>query len=146
VLSIACRNQLSEIGRAAGMIDGFGAEHELPADVLFKLNVSLDEVLTNIISYGYDDEDEHQIDIRVTLDREAIAVRVEDDGRAYNPLETPAPDLAADIDERPIGGLGVHIVRSMMDALEYRRENGRNVFTMRKRLSAGSSDTTPRPE
>jgi anti-sigma regulatory factor (Ser/Thr protein kinase) len=61
-------------------------------------------------------------------------VRVEDDGRAFNPLDAPAPDLRLGVDERPIGGLGVHIVRSVMDALEYRRDNARNIFLMTKRL------------
>ena len=62
-------------------------------------------------------------------------VRVEDDGRAFNPLDAPAPDLRSGIDERPIGGLGVHLVRSLMDSLEYHRERDRNIFIMRKRKS-----------
>ena len=92
--------------------------------------------MTNIISYVYADGAEHQIGVRVALDGDGVTVRVEDDGRAYNPLDTPTPDLQLDVEERPIGGLGVHIVRSMMDTLEYRRENDRNILTMRKRTAA----------
>jgi anti-sigma regulatory factor (Ser/Thr protein kinase) len=134
-LSITCPNRLAEIGKAAQLIEAFGAAHGLSPEVVFNLNLALDEVVTNIISYAYDDEAEHQIEIRVSLDGDGVSVRVEDDGGAFNPLETPRPDVGLDIDRRPIGGLGVHIVRSLMDALEYRREDDRNIFIMRKRTA-----------
>ena len=133
-LSITCPNRRAEIGKAAELIEAFGAAHGLSPEVVFKLNLALDEVVTNIISHAYDDEDDHQIAIRVELDGEGVSVRVEDDGRAFNPLDAPTPDLGLDLANRPIGGLGVHIVRSVMDALEYRRENDRNILVMRKRM------------
>jgi anti-sigma regulatory factor (Ser/Thr protein kinase) len=140
-LSITCPNRLSEIGKAAQLIEAVGAARGLSPDVVFKLNLALDEVVTNIVSYAYDDEDEHQISIHLVLDDDCVSVRVEDDGRAFNPLDARKPDLGLDIDERPIGGLGVHIVRTLMDALEYRRENGRNILTMRKRTAADAAST-----
>ena len=103
-------------------------------EVTFSLNLALDEVVTNIISYAYDDAADHHVMVRVALDRDVVSVRVEDDGRAFNPLDAPPPDLRLGADERPIGGLGATIVRSVMDALEYHRENDRNVLTMTKRL------------
>lgn len=133
-LSITCLNRLEEIGNVAQRIEAFGLAHGLSSEVVFALNLALDEVVTNIISYAYVDAAEHEIGIRVTLDGKDVSVRVEDDGRAFNPLDIPKPDLRPDIDRRPVGGLGVHIVRSLMDALEYRRVNDRNVFIMRKRL------------
>jgi anti-sigma regulatory factor (Ser/Thr protein kinase) len=146
-LSITCPNRLAEIGKAAELIEVFGAAHGLSPEVVFKLNLALDEVVTNIISHAYDDEDEHQIAIRVALDGDGVSVRVEDDGRAFNPLDAPRPDLGLDLAERPIGGLGVHIVRSVMDALEYRREDHRNILIMRKRTDdAGSTQGTCRIE
>ena len=132
-LSITLPNRRAEIAEAAEQIEAFGAAHGLPPDVTFPFGVALDEVVTNIISYAYDDQAEHQIAIHITLDGDEVSVRVEDDGRAFNPLDAPAPDLQLGSDERPIGGLGVHMVRSLMDSLEYHRENDRNVFIMRKR-------------
>ena len=134
-LSITLLNRRSEIAQAAELLEAFGIAHGLSADIVFKFNVALDEVVTNIISYAYEDEAEHQIAIRVALDGGEVSVRVEDDGRAFNPLDAPAPDLRSGIDERPIGGLGVHLVRSLMDSLEYHRERDRNIFIMRKRKS-----------
>ena len=96
--------------------------------------MALDEVVTNIISYAYADDTEHRVMVRVALVRDVVSVRVEDDGRAFNPLDAPPPDLRLGADERPIGGLGVHIVRSVMDSLEYHRENERNVLIMTKRF------------
>ena len=145
-LSITCSNRLAEIEKATELIEAFGTAHGLSAEVVFKLNLALDEVVTNIISHAYDDEDEHQIVIRVALDGEGVAVRVEDDGRAFNPLDAPRPDLGLDLANRPIGGLGVHIVRSVMDALEYRRENDRNILIMRKRTGDGSNEGARRIE
>ena len=139
-LSITCPNRLAEIGKAAELIEAFGAAHGLSPGVVFKLNLALDEVVTNIISHAYDDADDHQIAIRVALDGEGVLVRVEDDGRAFNPLDAPRPDLGLDLANRAIGGLGVHIVRSVMDALEYRRENDRNILIMRKRTGDGSNE------
>lgn len=140
-LSITFPNRLPEIGKAAQLIEAFGAAHGLSPEVVFTLNLALDEVVTNIISYAYDDEAEHQIRIHVALERDGVSLRVEDDGRAFNPLDAPTPDLQLGLDERPIGGLGVHIVRSMMDAIEYRREDDRNIFIMRKRTAADAEST-----
>jgi anti-sigma regulatory factor (Ser/Thr protein kinase) len=140
-LSITCPNRLSEIGKAAQLIEAFGLAHGLSSEVVFELNLALDEVVTNIISYAYDDEAEHQIGIRVTVEIDGVSVRVEDDGRAFNPLDAPRPDLGLGLDERPIGGLGVHIVRSVMDGLEYRREDDRNILIMRKRTGADAEST-----
>ena len=136
VLSITCSNRREEITRTGRLIEAFGTAHGLSAELVFQLNLVVDEVVTNIIRYAYDDEAEHQIRIRVSRDDDEVSVRVEDDGRAFNPLDAPKPDLKLGIDERPVGGLGVHIVRSLMDALEYQREDGRNIFIMRKRTGA----------
>ena len=66
------------------------------------------------------------------LDAGTVVVQVEDEGRPFNPLEAPPVDLDAPIEGRPIGGLGIHLIRSLMDAIEYRHEDGRNVLVMRK--------------
>ena len=139
--SLTCGNRLEEIAGVTERIEAFGAMHGLTAEDLFKLTLALDEVVTNIISYAYDDANEHQIEIRMDLNGTTVTVRVEDDGRAYNPLDAPKPELGADIEDRSIGGLGVHIVRSIMDELEYRREGGRNILIMRKRTPGETGPT-----
>ena len=131
VMTIA--NRLSEVERLASAIETFGTANGLHEDVVFAFNLALDEVLTNTISYGYDGVGERDIRVRLHVRAGVVQAQVEDDGRPFTPLDVPPPDLDAPIEERPIGGLGVHIVRSLMDDVEYRRDGHRNVLTLRKR-------------
>src|SRR6185436_19483438 len=100
------------------------------------VNLALDELVTNVIKYGYDDADEHRIQVTVTVDGGLLTLSMDDDGKPFNPLEAPPPDLDLPIEERPIGGLGVFIVRSLADSLAYRREQGHNILTLTKKLQA----------
>ena len=134
-ISFTLDNDQSEIEKLSRLVEAFGEVHGLPRQAIFSVNLALDEVVTNIIRYAYNDNGlPHPIVVRLAFEEGVLAAQVEDDGRAFNPLEAPAPDIDATIEERPIGGLGIHLVRSMMDSVEYRRDDGRNVFIMKKRL------------
>lgn len=134
-ISFTLDNDQSEVEKLSRLVEAFGEVHGLPPQAIFSVNLALDEVVTNIIRYAYNDNGlPHPIVVRLAFEEGVLAAQVEDDGRAFNPLEAPAPDIDATIEERPIGGLGIHLVRSMMDSVEYRRDDGRNVFIMKKRL------------
>jgi anti-sigma regulatory factor (Ser/Thr protein kinase) len=135
-ISVTLTNKLAEIERLSEIVARFGKRHDIPAKVLFALNVSLDEILTNVISYGYEDGDPHDIVVRLSFQDGEVTVEVEDDGRDYDPLNAPEPDLGKPLEERPIGGLGVHLVRTMMDRVDYRRERGKNILAIRKKVVA----------
>jgi anti-sigma regulatory factor (Ser/Thr protein kinase) len=107
---------------------------ELPSNIVFAITLSLDEVITNVISYGYDDHDEHHINVTLRSGKGVIEISVEDDGKPFNPLEFKTPDLKCPIDERPIGGLGIYLVKTYMNELKYDRAGGKNRLTMRKNL------------
>jgi serine/threonine-protein kinase RsbW len=98
------------------------------------VKVVLDEILTNIISYAYADAGEHSIVTRFSLEQGQLTVQVEDDGRPFNPLNAPEPDTKQLLEERPIGGLGIYLVRKLIDELEYRRQNERNILVMRLKM------------
>ena len=133
--SLTLINQLSEVSKIAEFVEAFGEAEGLTAEVVFNLNLALDEIVTNVIRYAHDDDGrEHPIVVRLALESGVLTAQVEDDGRAFNPLEAAAPDLSGNIDDRPIGGLGIFLVRSVMSSVEYRRVDGRNVLTMRKDL------------
>jgi anti-sigma regulatory factor (Ser/Thr protein kinase) len=127
-------NRRPEIQRLGTVAERFGAEHGLSDDDMMAMNLALDEVITNIIDYGYDDQAEHEIRVTLAVEGDRLTIEVEDDGRQFDPLTAPAPDLDLPLEERPVGGLGIHIVRSLMDAVEHRRRNGRNVLTMQKTI------------
>ncbi len=129
--SIQFKNNLSELERLNLVLAEFGERYHLPSKVLFNLNLALEEILTNIISYGYDNREEHEIIVRLSLEQGELTAEVEDDGRPFNPLEAPEPDLNKSLEERSVGGLGIHLVRKLMDELEYRRQEGRNLFMIK---------------
>jgi serine/threonine-protein kinase RsbW len=134
VIAVELKNQLSEIERLAHIVDDFGRRHQIEPQIIYTMKLALDEILTNIISYAYDDAKEHIIVIRLSLDQEKWTVEVEDDGRPFNPLNAPEPDTKQLLGERPIGGLGIHLVRKLIDELEYRRQNDRNILVMRLKV------------
>lgn len=128
------KNEQEEISVLADHIENFFASNHLPEETAFQLNLSLDELLTNIISYGYEDRAEHEINIKITLVDKHLSVEIRDDGIPFNPLKLTDPDTTLDIEERPIGGLGIHLVRKMMDKMDYWREKDYNVLKLEKSI------------
>ena len=96
------------------------------------MDLVCDELVTNIIKYGYSDCSEHEIVVQISIPPDAVVIELEDDGRPFNPLTRPAPDLSAPVEDRSIGGLGIHLLREMMDAGEYRYVNGTNHLVLRR--------------
>jgi len=134
-ISVELKNDLSEIKRMSQFVEEFCAINDLPPDILFALNLSIEEVLTNVISYGYEDNEEHQILVRMNIKEDEVWVEVEDDSKPFNPLEVDEPDLDKSLEDRPIGGLGIHLVRNYMDGLEYRRNGDKNLLKLKKKSS-----------
>lgn len=135
-LELRLRNDLTELDRLSEALEGFCEAKGVPTGAAYHLNLVLDELVTNIVSYGYEaDAGEREIVIQLQREPEAVAVVVEDDGRAFDPLSAKEPDLDASVEERPIGGLGLHFLRTLMDDLCYRREDGRNRLGFRKPLT-----------
>ncbi|HEY7743413.1 MAG TPA: ATP-binding protein [Burkholderiales bacterium] len=130
------RNRREEFARVVRTVDRLAAEHHLAADVVKDMQVALDEVLTNIVSYGYADEAEHEIRVRLSVHDNLLEATVEDDGAPFNPLEGPVPDTRAPLRERRIGGLGMHFVKNLMSEVSYNRVGDRNRLVLRKRLAA----------
>jgi len=137
-ISVELKNDLTEVGRMSQILDKFCVSNKLPPDTNFALNLSLEEILTNVIRYGYDDNDEHIIQVRLNLYRGQVYIEVEDDGTPFNPMEAEAPDIHKPLDERPIGGLGIHLVKNHVDSLRYVREGGRNLLIMKKKANPNS--------
>jgi anti-sigma regulatory factor (Ser/Thr protein kinase) len=128
---IRIANRIPEIGRVAALVDSFGADHKLSNEVIFALNVSLDEILNNIISYGYQDAGHHEIVVRLELRCGNVEIVVEDDGKAFNPLLVPPPDLTA---QPRAGGVGLHFVHHLTDQQKYARREGINQLRLSKKL------------
>jgi serine/threonine-protein kinase RsbW len=115
-------------------LEAFGLSHGVPLSVLNDLNVVLDELVTNVISYGYADGAEHVIVIDVDVADGAVVVEVVDDGVAFDPMAEPAPDLRGNLRERRIGGLGIQYVKHLTDSCCYRRVDGKNHLRVMRRV------------
>ena len=120
---------------AAEAFDQFEAAHALDPESTWPVHVALDEILSNIVRHGRAGRAEVHIDVTVTLSAGCVEVAVEDDGPAMDPLSLPAPDTAAPLEARRPGGLGVHLVRNLMDRVAYTRDSGRNRIVFSRQLS-----------
>jgi len=138
-LEISLVNDLKEIARVAEQIDEFCASQDLTSEVAYAVDLALDEILTNTISYGYDDDEPHRIEIILSLEAEALVIVIVDDSAAFDLSNAPTPDIGASLEERPLGGLGLFLVHQMMDSVEYRREGGRNIVTLKKNKTGETS-------
>lgn len=142
VQELTLANRPSEVDRLVSAVARFAHDHRIAEPDLRVVALALDEVLTNTISYGYDDQVPHEIRVRLTLANSRLSAEVEDDAKPFNPLTVPSPDLTSPIEARSVGGLGVHLVRSLMDQVDYRRESGKNHLIMSKRLSGVAQPDT----
>ena len=136
VLEIAIANELREIVAAAAKIDAFCEEQELAPEIAYAVNLSIDEILTNTISYGYDDDEPHRIEIIVRLEPDSLVVVIVDDSAPFDLSATPETDVEATLEDREVGGLGLFLVHQMMDKVEYERVDGCNVVTLTKSMAA----------
>lgn len=133
-ISFELRNRLSELATLCEKMEVVGQALGLSRRCLFEVNLALDELFTNIISYGFQDKSEHFIRVRVSADSDVLTVVLEDDGVAFNPVERIPPDLPCSLDECKVGGLGIHLVKNLMDAVGYERRGGTNILTLKKTI------------
>jgi len=129
-IEIALKNDIAQIEQLAEQVLAFGRENDLPDELAWELRLVLEEVVTNIISYGYDDQADHVIKVSIINAEQAVTLTVQDDARPFNLLEHPLPDLEIPLEDRPVGGLGIHMVRRIMDDVDYRRDGGQNRVVM----------------
>ena len=132
--TLILKNDLCEIQSITDAVADFGVEKKISDKVICDCILALEEVFSNIVHYAYRDECEHQIEIQINLSAEELVLEIRDDGKPFNPLEIPEPDIAKPFEEREIGGLGIHLVRNSMDQLDYSFKQGKNILTMKKRF------------
>jgi len=133
-ITIRITAKVQEIERLHRLVGQFGQLHEIPSRALYSVNLALDEVVSNVVLYGYDEPSDDTITVHVETSGENLLASVQDSGREFDPLSVPIPDLSLTLDARKIGGLGIHLMRSLMDEVQYRRSDGKNILSMRKRI------------
>jgi len=134
-IHISSTGELEDIPVIGDLVHHYCRLHQVPERVTYHLRLALDELLTNTVSYGFSKDDrERHIHIRLQLNPPWLITEVEDNGPPFNPLQAPPPDLLAPVEQRAIGGLGIHLVRSVIDHLDYRHHDDCNILQLRQAL------------
>ena len=138
---IVLRNKIEEIGRMSDFIDQLGVELSLTPEVLFNIHLALEEAVTNVIMYAFPEGEEHEFLLTVRRADRSLIFNVIDSGKVFDPTLQPDVDVTLPLEERPIGGLGIFLIRRLMQKVEYRRVDGKNILTMVKVLEDKVDDT-----
>ncbi|MDV7340357.1 ATP-binding protein [Terasakiella sp. A23] len=118
---------LAEIERLAERINAFADSQSIDTSTTYKINLVLDELLTNIINYAQASE----LNVSAEIDDKTLCFTLQDNGTAFNPLtDSKAPDTDASLEDREIGGLGVHFAKTFMSSLDYQRAGTTNILTL----------------
>jgi sigma-B regulation protein RsbU (phosphoserine phosphatase) len=129
-LQLSAAADLKEIERVNSEFQEFALARDVPSGPVQKVCIVLDELLNNIISYGFDDDESHEISVDVAVYPDHLLIEVSDDGIPFNPFDRIGPDVTLSVEEREIGGLGVLLVTEMMDEYHYQRHKNKNSVTM----------------
>lgn len=129
---IRISNQLSEIAGLAIFIEELGEELSLPAETAMNINLALEEAIANIIMYAYPPQEQNDIILKVTATESQLIFLLTDNGLSFDPTQVDEVDISLSIEERPIGGLGIFLIRSIMNEVSYQRLDGENHLIMKK--------------
>ena len=127
-MSVVLENKLEELSVLTQMLQVFLRPYQMPSGALYALELSLEEILVNIVSYAYDDDEPHEIQFKVEVDEDMIAMKFIDGGQPFNPLATKKAKTDNPLMERGVGGLGINFVRQMRDMMEYQRKDDKNIL------------------
>jgi len=134
-------NSMGSVKKLHTLVARFCRQQAIHPDIEFKIDLALEEIFTNIVRHGYDDCQGHEITIRLKSSRDRVRIQVEDDGRPFDPSRAPAVDLGARLEQRRIGGLGIHLVRRLMDQVRYQRRPQGNRLILIKCLAGKEKRT-----
>ena len=132
---IQLENRLEEFQRFESAFMDFARFQNLNDEVIYAIQLSVDELFTNIVSYGYDDSETHIVKFVIDVTQEEVRIEIVDDGKPFNPLDD-APDVNLDlsVEERKIGGVGIHLVKSLMSEVTYVRDGDYNRLRLVKKF------------
>jgi anti-sigma regulatory factor (Ser/Thr protein kinase) len=135
-LEIGLLNNEQEKRRLQGLVQEYAFAHHWPKAVRLEVELLLEEWITDIIDYAFDDAAEHQIRVVVASEGTDVQIQTEDEGKPFDPLSRPGIDLTVPEDERPIGGLGISMLRRLADEIRYSRVGNKNIVQIRKSVAA----------
>jgi len=138
--SFELKSSLDELDQLCQNLETFGKKFGLSKKLIFEINLALDELFTNIISYGFKDNQEHTIKVTLRPQNDELCLCIEDDGKPFNPIDFETPNVTCSVEECKIGGLGIHIMKKLMDEVCYERCGDKNVLNLKKKIETDDND------
>lgn len=129
---IKIANDLNEIAVLASFIEELGEELSLSVETTMNINLALEEAVANIIMYAYPPQERHDIRLKVTATDKQLIFLLTDKGASFDPTQVEDVDITLPIEERPVGGLGIFLIRSIMNEISYQRIDNENHLIMKK--------------
>lgn len=130
--TLIIQNEINELNKLAQFIEELGEEIKLTPDLIFNLNLVLEEAVSNIIFYAYPKQMGKDIIVQADWNGRSLLFTLTDTGKPFDPTQVAETDITLSAEERPIGGLGIFLIKQIMNEIEYQRIEGRNVFTLKK--------------
>jgi anti-sigma regulatory factor (Ser/Thr protein kinase) len=135
-INLSMQNNLKDLAVLMNQASAFLESQSLPETVVYRANLVMEEVLTNVVKYAFEDTAKHEINVELSVNDDDLAIRFEDDGREFDPLAVPLPVTKKSLEDADVGGLGVYLVRKSVSSIEYRRDRSKNVLDTRIRLGS----------
>ena len=129
-LRVSLSPRLSAVRSLAQMVEEFGDANRLPDQQIYMINLALDELITNTVSYGLRGVSRPRIEVALRVDDAMLVLTLVDNGQKFDPTQDTTPDLSSAVEERPIGGLGLHLIKTFADRVNYEYVNGKNRLTL----------------
>ena len=131
---LTLENEIGQISRLSKFISDIATTRELDEDLAMNINLAMEEAVTNSIMYAYPEGTRGEIEVEARVDDNTIEFTISDNGMEFDPTARPEPDINARAEERPIGGLGIFLVKNIMDSVSYTREKNTNILRLIKKL------------
>jgi serine/threonine-protein kinase RsbW len=131
---LVIKNEISEINKLTVFIEELSEELVLTPEITFNLNLVLEEAVSNVIYYAYGEEKQKEISLTAKMSENNLIFVLTDSGKEFDPTKVPDAVITLSAEEREIGGLGIFLIRQIMNLVEYQRIDGKNVLTMGKQL------------
>lgn len=132
ILEVRLLNRPEEKRRLQAELVEYATAHRWSKPITLETELLLEEWITDIMSYAFEDKAEHTILVSIVSHSKHIEIETSDEGRAFNPLTLPPPDLTSPLEERQIGGVGIYMMRRLADEIRYTRQGTRNILKIRK--------------
>ncbi|MGA7279600.1 MAG: ATP-binding protein [Desulfocapsaceae bacterium] len=134
-ISFSLDNSIKELDKLSIELESAGRRWQLAPKIVLQLNLALDELFSNVVSYGFDKDSAQQVDMTLELSGDQIRATMVDDGLPFDPTKPSDPELNLPLEEKNIGGLGIFLARQYVDDLQYRREGEKNIIILMKKIN-----------